>query len=261
MALPESPSYLVLKGQHQKVHSLLAKARIRVIGSVADAFHLELKQEGAGAFFGRHNARMSFGMWIAYFCVSLANYTIAAWLTVILVDMHLPLAKALRGPETFAFSAIIGALAIGWLIARLGSRCAMLALSFLTIASGVAIGVVIMTLHGNTLFAPVFAGLAVLGFCMGGLQPAFYVLAASVYPTHNRTTGVGVVAAVGRVGAILSSFVGGAVLALAHASGFFLLIAALAAVVAGGVLLVDQHMLRVHNTGLNVNSPEPLLSE
>ena len=260
-ALPESPSYLVLKGRHQQVHSLLAEAKIRVVGSAADAFHLELQQASDGTFFGRHNARMSLGMWSAYFCISLANYTIAAWLTIILVDMHLPLASALRGPEMYAFAAIIGSLAIGWFIVHLGSRLTMLALSIFTVGGGVTVAIVIMTLHAHALFASIFVGLAVMGFCMGGLQPAFYILAASVYPTHNRTTGVGVVAAVGRLGAILSSFVGGAVLALAHASGFFLLIGALAAVAAGGVLLVDQHMLRGRRANPKINSSEQLVSE
>ena len=167
-------------------------------------------------------------------------------MTVILVEMHLPLAAALRWPLAFGPAAILGALSVGWLMLQLGSRATMLLLSFLTGAGGIGIAAAILLLPiGPTLFEGIFAGLIILGFCMGGMNAGLLALATSVYTTQTRAAGVGIVAVTGRVGAILSSFVGGAILTIAHASGFFGLIVALAIVVVGGVLLVDRHLPRL----------------
>jgi len=45
-------------------------------------------------------------------------------------------------------------------------------------------------------------------FCIAGLHNTLYTLAATTYPTTARATGVGTASAVGRLGAVLSSFTG-----------------------------------------------------
>ena len=50
--------------------------------------------------------------------------------------------------------------------------------------------------------------------------------------------------AIGRVGSILSSFIGGAVLAVASGGGFFVLIAVLIVAVAIGAAIIDRHTIR-----------------
>ena len=49
----------------------------------------------------------------------------------------------------------------------------------------------------------------------------------------------------GRVGAVLSSFAGGAVLAQAHGWGFFAMTAILAVVAAAGMVLINRHIPRM----------------
>ena len=55
---------------------------------------------------------------------------------------------------------------------------------------------------------PLIAMLTLLGAAINGVQVAMYVLAAHVYPTAIRATGVGTAVAFGRIGAVLTGYVG-----------------------------------------------------
>jgi AAHS family 4-hydroxybenzoate transporter-like MFS transporter len=69
-----------------------------------------------------------------------------------------------------------------------------------------------------------------------------YALAAHVYPTLVRATGVGASAGIGRLGAVLSSFIGAAVLSTAGAPGFYIVIALAMVTVAIAIALVRRHV-------------------
>ena len=69
--------------------------------------------------------------------------------------------------------------------------------------------------------------LLVLGWCILGSMPGLYALIGSVFPTTIRSTGVGVVFAIGRLGSIVGPLVGGALVALALPISPILLIVAI----------------------------------
>jgi AAHS family 4-hydroxybenzoate transporter-like MFS transporter len=97
--------------------------------------------------------------------------------------------------------AILGAL----VIQRLGSRVTMLGLSVIAIAS--AFAVASMTLDPQNPFALVVM-FVILGGTLNAVQTTMYALAANVYPTEIRGTGIGTAVAVGRIGNVLASYVG-----------------------------------------------------
>ena len=244
--LPESPSFLILNGRLPNARALLTRVWGRAFDIEEDVPQRESTPAPASGVFKKDNARVNFGLWLSVLANSCATYAVGGWLTVILVDLRLPLASALRGPLTVSLSAMIGAVAIGWLLARLGTRMVMLGLTGLAFACAAVMSLAVYTLpSGPPLFATLFIGLALGGFCSGGLQPAFYVLAAGTYDTQSRSRGVGAAALMGRLGAVLSSFVGGAVLTQGHTGAFFAMVAALALVAAAGILIVDRHIPRV----------------
>ena len=247
--LPESPSYLMLNDRRSEATALLIKAWKRPIAPELLSAASDPKVQNARGLFGRRNSRVNIGLWLAVLANSCATYVNTNWLTVVLVGFGLPLATALRGPLTISFSAIAGALLVGSLLNRLGSRRTMLLFTGLAAASALAMSAAAYAWpQGRPLYTALFIGLAVTGFCTGGLQPAFYVLAARVYDTGIRARGIGIAALVGRVGAILSSFLGGAVLAMAHESGYFAMIGTLVAISIVGILIVDRHTARVVET-------------
>ena len=249
-ALPESPSYLILRGRQRDAHALLARAWRRPVGDGLAAFQLEQVSKGNRGLFVRSNARVNAGLWLAVLCNSLATYALAGWLTVVLVGLQIPLATALRGPMIFSVAAIVGTLATGWTLVRLGSRPVMVALALMSLVDAGALSAAIYLLPpGATLVTALFTGLAVQGFCTGGLQAGLYVLAANAYETDIRSRGIGFATIMGRIGTIVSSFAGAAILEVAHESGFFALTAVLGVAVVAGLLIVNRHMAASGDTG------------
>lgn len=240
--LPESPAYLILKERHAKAHTLFAKAWKRPVGDGVEPFELEVRQSGQGGLLTKPNTRANLGLWLTCGSINLASYAIGGWLTVILVGIDLPLKTALRGPVIYSVSAIVGTLCVGWLVARWGSRKVMLSLSVVAL---IAAGGVSAAMHGlsdlEQLLPAIFAGLAVAGFSIGGLLSGNFIVAAFAYGTPIRARGLGVASTVGRLGAIVSSFAGGAILALGG-QAFFAMVALLALVAFAGILVVDRHV-------------------
>jgi AAHS family 4-hydroxybenzoate transporter-like MFS transporter len=74
------------------------------------------------------------------------------------------------------------------------------------------------------------------------VQTTMYALAAHVYPTTIRATGVGTAVAIGRGGGVLSTYAGSWALAAGGSSWFFGLIAAAMAVVFGSLAIVRRHI-------------------
>ena len=240
--LGETPVFRQWRGEGDDVRLIPAEA-----GDVSPVELLEREPPGRlvpdRPLFGAANLRLNLGLWLAVLCSSFATYAVGGWLTVILTDLHLPLAIALRGPITVSASAIVGAVASGWLLSRFGSRPAMLAWALLGLGSDAVMSLASYALlPAAALHAILFAGLAVGGFCTGALQPSFYVVAARAYGTRSRAKGIAVAAMLGRVGAIVSSFAGAAILVFGSQSGFFALIALLVAAAGAGVLLIDRHV-------------------
>ena len=249
--LPESVGFLMLRRRVREADALVARAFSAVRPLAPTGQIAEPAAAGSAALFDRANRRLNVGLWLAVLANSFATYAIGGWLTVILVDLHLPLAVALRGPATVGLCAIVGALAVGSIVLRFGSRSTMFTLAaFAVLSALVACVAVTSTSPFGGMFSILFACLGVGGFCAGGLQPAYYVLATGAYDTRTRSRGVGVAAMMGRIGAIFSSFVGAAVLAVGHASGFFFLIAGLGAVAAIGIAIINRHIPRAGGTVL-----------
>jgi AAHS family 4-hydroxybenzoate transporter-like MFS transporter len=94
----------------------------------------------------------------------------------------------------------------------------------------------------NTLF---LMGMFVLtGGLLNGVQTTMYALAAHVFPTEVRSTGVGFAVAVGRVGNVLAASVGNEAFSRAGNAGYFGAWAVLMGVVLVALALVSRHVTR-----------------
>ena len=123
----------------------------------------------------------------------------------------------------------------------------------LTMAGGAAIGAValsLMPIAASSAVAPIILMLGITGGLINAVQTTMYALAAQMYPTEVRATGVGAAVAIGRGGAITSTYAGAWALERGGSSLFFGLVAT--AMVAA---LISLALVRRHIPGALTRSP------
>jgi AAHS family 4-hydroxybenzoate transporter-like MFS transporter len=99
-----------------------------------------------------------------------------------------------------------------------------------------------MTITASSSATPIIVMLGITGGLINAVQTTMFALAAQVYPTEIRATGVGTAIAVGRSGAILSTFAGAWALEAGGSSLFFALVAAAMLASFAALALVQRHI-------------------
>jgi AAHS family 4-hydroxybenzoate transporter-like MFS transporter len=217
--LPESPRFLAERAGHGGGH----RGHVRVRDLFSSAYR-----------------RDSLALWTAFFSCLLSVYLGFSWLPSIIAGAGLGPALASSGITVFNLGGVVGALCGGALITRFGSRPTMLAMAAGAVAGAFALSRT--PLHPNT---DVFALLGMLAFTGGlinAVQTTMFALAAHVYPTAMRSTGVGAAAAFGRIGAVLSGYAGPWALAYAGSASFFGLMGAAVFVTLIALACVRRHI-------------------
>jgi len=103
-----------------------------------------------------------------------------------------------------------------------------------------------MVLTASSPVLPIVVMLAVTGGLINAVQTTMFALAAHVYPTEVRSTGVGVASGIGRAGAVLSTYAGAWALDTGGSSAFFTLVAGAMAICAISLALVRSHIPAGH---------------
>jgi AAHS family 4-hydroxybenzoate transporter-like MFS transporter len=164
-------------------------------------------------------------LWGGFFTCLMASYTIFSWVPTMLHTLGFNLTMTSVGLTTFNTGGVIGALFSGVALDRKGFSVTHLSMA--VAASILATGLALLLSANFISAALILPMMLALGFCMSGLHNTLYTLAANTYPAAARATGVGVASAVGRLGAVLSSFTGVVSLEYGASLGFFGLVAIL----------------------------------
>jgi AAHS family 4-hydroxybenzoate transporter-like MFS transporter len=242
--LPESPRYLA-RHPHRWPELLGSLRRMGHPLAAATTFQDSTEQPVA-----RPSVRTLFEpvfrsdtipLWGAFLSCLLAVYLGFSWLTTLITGAGFDPGTANTGITAFNLGGVGGALAGGVAIARFGSRMAMLVMTAVAIAGALALSS--LTISPGESLVPLLALLTLTGATINGVQTTMYALAAHVYPSAVRATGVGTAVSFGRTGAILSGYAGAWALEFGHAS-FFGLIAASMTVTFVSLALVRKHVPR-----------------
>ncbi|MEO0041520.1 MAG: hypothetical protein RL329_968 [Bacteroidota bacterium] len=136
-------------------------------------------------------------LWVAIFFGFLTLYTLLSWIPKIAKTSGMDAKTATYVGTILNLGAVLGTVGFGLLAKKLGLR--HLLLSFMTIAFGA------MVVYGNFKldYTLIFLMTLLIGFFVQGGFNGFYPIAARVYPSAIRSTGVGLAMGVGRFGAIL----------------------------------------------------------
>lgn len=240
-ALPESPRYLArLPGRRTELIRLLGRMGLIVDQESEFYDHLprSIDLSAPSEIFGPDKRRDTLALWTAFFCCLLSVYLVFNWLPSVLTGRGLDIAAASKGLAAYNFGGIFGALLFGWWITVKGSRLPMLTGALAAVITAIAVRFVPITATGS--HSLLLAALTLHGLFVNAVQTTMYALAAHIYTTRARASGVAGALAVGRMGAIASAFLGSYLLAFGSNNYFFALSAGMAGV------LVALFVLRRH---------------
>jgi MFS transporter, AAHS family, 4-hydroxybenzoate transporter len=240
--MPESPRFLASRtSQSQTLAALLNRIEGGTRYCSEHSFVL-----GAGAATGQAGVRALFApnlRWdtiltsLAFLTNIFAVYAFFNWSPLVLTSMGFGFDIAVRSSLAFNVAGIVGSLLIAVTIARFGSRIP-LAVS----ASGGALALVSLAYLSAYQPSGLMAGIAAAGATISAVQVGMYAVAANVFPTPCRSSGIGWALGAGRLGGILSSFAGGLLLAVAGGRGFFGGVAAVMLLTLASLLLLRRHI-------------------
>ena len=246
--LPESPRYLA---RHRERWPELTKTMRRMGHTLPDDVeYVEAATAGVpkgkvsiGTLFGPHYLRDTLALSASFFFCLLVNYLVILLLPVVLQspgnDFSQP--EASRALRDSNFGGVAGAIFGAMLIQRFGSRVTMLGMSALAVVCGfILAGADISPQNGVFLM-----GMFILtGGLLNAVQTTMYALAAHVFPTEVRSTGVGFAVAVGRVGNVLAATVANEAFSRGGNAGYFGSWSALMGIVFVALALVSRHVPR-----------------
>jgi AAHS family 4-hydroxybenzoate transporter-like MFS transporter len=245
--LPESPRYLVRRRERWPE---LTRTMRQIGHAIPDDVEYVEAATGSGParrasfwdLFAPQYARDTYALFASFFFCLMVNYVVIQLLTSTLRDQGgFTPAAAPSGLQWVNIGGVVGAVLGALAIQRIGSRVTMLGMSAAAIVfSIVLVGLKIDPTNPLTLLALLF----VTGGLLNAVQTTMYALAAHVYPTEIRSTGVGSAVAFGRVGNILAVYVGGYALDKGGVPGYFGSWAVLMALVFISLAVIQRHVPR-----------------
>jgi AAHS family 4-hydroxybenzoate transporter-like MFS transporter len=202
--MTESMDWLVKKqpkGALEKLNTILHKMRLPEIDALPEP-GAEAHRNPLKALFEDGRSPLTIQLWVAFFLAFATLYFLTAWIPNLASAMGLPVDLAIYAGTVFNLGAAIGIWLQGWLSQYIGLKRAII---------GFLLGTaVLMGVFGFLETGPVIlTSLGLIGFGMQGGFIGMYTVAARVYPTEMRNTGVGGAIGAGRTGAIVSPVLAG----------------------------------------------------
>jgi MFS transporter, AAHS family, 4-hydroxybenzoate transporter len=257
--LPESPRYMARR--RERWPELIAMLRKAGHNLPADTSFIEagtsqtVKSNASIRDLFVPSFRMdTLGLFGAFFFCLLANYIGILLIPVMLTGAGFQQAFASNALAAWNFGGVGGAIIGALIIQRLGSRMTMLGLSAISVASALWLAAIppdpLATFQLIVMFV-------ILGGSLNAVQTTMYALAANVYPTEIRGTGIGTAVAVGRIGNVLASYVGNFALDEGGTPAYFLTFAITMVIVFISLAIVRRHIERTANdmVGANIGMP------
>ena len=246
--LPESPRYLARRRERWPE---LTRTMRRIGHTIPDDVeYVEAATAGLpkgkvsiGTLFGPHYLRDTLALSASFFFCLLANYLVILLLPAVLASAGNGFSQpeASRALRDSNFGGVAGAIFGAMLIQRLGSRVTMLGMSALAVICAFVLAGAEITPQNGVFLAVMFV---LTGGLLNAVQTTMYALAAHVFPTEVRSTGVGFAVAVGRIGNVLAATVANEAFNRGGNAGYFGSWAVLMGIVFVALALVSRHVPR-----------------
>ncbi len=209
--LPESLAFLLNKRPErglQKANVIIEKLGGRTLSDWPERTD---QRDGAGGIkilFQKDYRKWSLLLWLATFSAMFGTYFLMSWIPKIVVDAGISLEKAIWVGMSINAGGLVGILWLGYRSATSGLR--FMITSFMAMAGSLMI---VFGFLGNNVAMLITVAVAMGFFAQAGFI-GLYSVAARIYPTAVRATGIGWAIGLGRVGAIIGPSIAGILIGL-----------------------------------------------
>jgi AAHS family 4-hydroxybenzoate transporter-like MFS transporter len=197
------------------------------------------KRASIGDLFAPSFLRDTAGLWGSFFFCLMVNYVAIQLVPAMLSGAGFDQPSASRGLTMVNIGGVVGAVMGALIIQRLGSRITMLGMSAIAVVCSLVMSQIPLNPMDTFNLMAMFL---ITGGLLNAVQTTMYALAAHVYPTEIRSTGVGAAVAFGRVGNVLSVYVGNYALNLGGSPAYFTSWAILMALVFLSLAIIGRHV-------------------
>jgi AAHS family 4-hydroxybenzoate transporter-like MFS transporter len=213
--LPESIRHLAVHGRTQEILAILRKITPSLAFAPGTHFVLsqEVKEASANKFrpmrlFMENRTATTMFIWLCLLMNTTALNYLNNWLPTLAVEAGLAEVEALRATPFLQVGGMLGVISLGFLADRFGF--------YKVLAGSFTLGGVFIASIGwaGDSFYLLAATIFLAGYCVIGTQITLAALAATLYPTDLRSTGVSWAHGFARIGSISSVQFAGILLAL-----------------------------------------------
>jgi AAHS family 4-hydroxybenzoate transporter-like MFS transporter len=249
LVLRESPVYLLARGRREQAQRNAARVIDPAIELVEEPVTAAEQAAGTRAIGVLHpsNKWLNIGIGISFAACTTLIYGLSSWATVFLTGAGFTTGQAASAIFWFGILSMAGAIAAGPLVRSFGSRALIVGCAALTLASLVALGVVVDRIAPAPTWGERQAAALLVGLIGGFVSmniAGFYAVMAVGYPQSCRAAAIGFHLTVARVGVITMVFAGGYLMNLGRGSFvyYFGTMAAISLLMFAAAFLVDRHI-------------------
>lgn len=207
--LPESLDFLTNKRPKralENVNKVLNRMGHAVLESLPAQENEEQVAVGLSSIIGNRFRTTTIWLWLSFFMSFSTLYFLFSWVVKLAIDSGLALENAIYAGVCLNLGAFFGAVTLGALSNRFGLTRIIATFFLLS-----AVFVVIYGSAGANVVMTLILIFVLMYFVQGSFT-GLYAVAARIYPTEIRTTGIGWAIGAGRLGAIFGPIVAGLVL-------------------------------------------------
>ncbi len=227
--LAESLDFLMKarpKNALDKINKIFGQLNRPLLSELGPLSKKEVEKVAVSSLLTGTRQKSTFYLWLALFMAFGSMYFMLTWIPKLADATGLSVKLAIYAGTVFNLGAFVGIITQGYLSGQFGLRRTLL--SFLL---GTAALMVVFGFFTGSVMVLVLFGL--IGFGIQGGFVGLYAVAARLYPTEIRSTGVGLAMSAGRIGGIVGPILGGFLVGAGATIGTTFIVFAVPTILAG----------------------------
>jgi sugar phosphate permease len=232
--LAESLEFLLKKrplNALARVNALLVRMKAVPWKTLPDLVGPAVQSGKVSSLFTHQFRPATIKLWTAFFMAFMSLYFLVSWIPKLAVNTGLSMELAIYAGTVFNLGSFAGINSQGYLSAQLGIRKVI---GYFLIGSAFLM-MVFGFFNGSVIILVLFS---LIGFLNQGGFVGLYSVAARIYPTEIRTTGIGWAIGAGRLGALVGPLLGGLLIGAGVSMVTNFIIFAIPAIIAGWSAMV-----------------------